>query len=88
AIEAIKEEGNITVSTTMRDNKVIIVFKDTGCGIPEHIKNILFTSNISTKSDGTGIGLNNVKRIIEDFGGSINIESANGKGTTVEISLP
>lgn len=88
AIEAIKEEGVIVVSTEAQGDKVIVAFRDTGCGIPEPIKDILFTTSVSTKSDGTGIGLINVKGIIEDLGGSICIESNNGKGTTVEIALP
>jgi len=88
AVEAIKETGKISISTELEDNLVIIKCVDTGIGIPEEIIEQLFTSNITTKKEGTGLGLANVKRIIDDLDGKLKIKSSDGKGTTVTIKLP
>lgn len=88
AVEAIKDTGKIAISTELKDNLVIIKCIDTGIGIPEEIIEQLFTSNITTKKEGTGLGLANVKRIIDDLDGKLKITSSEGKGTTVTIKLP
>lgn len=87
AVEAIEEKGKITISTEINENTVIIKCTDTGSGIPDEIKKKLFTSNITTKKEGTGLGLANVKRIIDDLDGKIKIESREGNGTTISICL-
>jgi len=74
----------ITVSTTYRDNKLYIVFKDNGPGIPEEIMDRLFNPYVSTKEDGWGLGLSIVKKIIEDHGGRIYTVDKN----TFVIELP
>lgn len=88
AVEAIPQNGEIKISTKLNENNVIILCKDTGKGIPAYIKEKLFTSNITTKKDGTGLGLANVKRIIDDMDGRLKIESEENNGTTVVIKLP
>jgi signal transduction histidine kinase len=80
AIEAINDDGTIFVSTKVKDNLVLITWNDTGAGIPENIRQQLFYEQVTTKSDGSGLGLINAKRIIEDFGGTIAIESEVGRG--------
>lgn len=88
AVEAIKDKGKISISTIVEDNLVIIKCVDTGIGIPKEINEQLFTSNITTKKEGTGLGLANVKRIIDDLDGKLKIDSLEGKGTVVCITLP
>lgn len=88
AVEAIKDKGKISISTIVEDNLVIIKCVDTGTGIPKEIIEQLFTSNITTKKEGTGLGLANVKRIIDDLDGKLKIDSREGNGTIIRITLP
>jgi len=62
---------------------------DNGLGMSEEVKSRLFTSFFSTKEGkGTGIGLLNTKKIVEEHGGTIDIESQPGKGATFRIRIP
>ena len=88
AIEAIPETGRILVATDVHEQEVWISWQDNGSGIPEEIREQLFSAHLTTKPAGTGIGLSNVKRIIEDAGGRLLIESEVGKGTDVQVILP
>jgi signal transduction histidine kinase len=66
-----------------------IIVGDTGRGMPEHIKRRLFTEQVeSTKVGGTGLGTRIVKRVIDVHGGTITVESEEGRGTTFTIRLP
>jgi len=62
--------------------------KDTGMGIPEEIKNKMFTLMFTTKSKGQGFGLPVVKRMTEALDGTVEFESKIGKGTKFIIRLP
>ncbi|MGA1867561.1 MAG: PAS domain S-box protein [bacterium] len=69
---------------------VSIEIRDNGKGIPQNVMPHLFTPFFTTKAPdkGTGLGLSISKSIIEDFKGTINIESIVGSGTKVFINLP
>ncbi len=89
AIQATAAGGKISVSTTFipEDQAVAIVVSDTGKGIlPEHIEKI-FDPFFTTKESGTGLGLAIAHGIIERHGGSIEVRSNPGKGTTFTIKL-
>jgi signal transduction histidine kinase len=65
-----------------------ITFKDTGQGMtPEQVER-LFEPFSSSTSGGTGLGLSIVYQIIRDHGGTINVRSREGEGTTIAIELP
>lgn len=90
AIQAIKDEGTITISTEQRGNFVEIRISDTGSGIsPENMSN-LFKPFFTTKGvgEGTGLGLSISKSIIEKHRGTIEVSSEPNRGTTFTISLP
>ena len=83
-------EKRIILSAVKEDNYVILSIQDTGKGIAENIKDKIFDPFFTTKQPGkgTGLGLSVVYNIIESHNGKIQIESKEGVGTTVIISLP
>lgn len=88
AVDAMPNGGDIHISTwSSESNKVKIVFKDTGQGIQEAYLEKIFDPFFTTKSEGTGLGLPILYRIIEDHNGSINVKSLLGKGTIFEIII-
>lgn len=69
-------------------NYCFINIEDDGSGIPEDLLDKIFDPNFSTKTEGTGLGLPIVKRILNDINGTIEIKSEVGKGTIVLIAIP
>jgi len=88
AHDAAQQSGSISVDVNVADEREVEVrIVDTGAGIaPEHLPNV-FQPFFSTKSQGTGLGLAMVRRVIENHDGSIHIQSAPGAGTTVTVTL-
>jgi two-component system, sporulation sensor kinase E len=88
ALQAMRAGGILRVRTEAGDGHVAVSFIDTGHGIaPEQIGQI-FEPYYTTKPDGSGLGLMIVQRIVREHGGSIEIESDPGHGTTFRIKLP
>lgn len=90
AAQAVKNGGKVRVATRQDGETVIITISDTGCGIaPEHLKKV-FDPFFTTKpvGEGTGLGLSVTYSIIERHGGTINVESDPGKGTTFTVVIP
>ena len=90
AIQAIEGTGDIDVSADADDAAVHITVRDTGCGIPEAVLPNIFQPFFTTKAVGvgTGLGLSVCHGIVEGFGGSIDVSSREGEGTTVVIGIP
>ncbi|MBR9922200.1 MAG: hypothetical protein GYB31_15280 [Bacteroidetes bacterium] len=91
AIQAIPEdqEGLITTRLEAAEPKGLrISICDNGKGIPEEIRTKVFMPKFTTKSTGSGLGLAFSKNIILSFGGNINFETEEGKGTCFRIDLP
>ena len=94
ALDAIESRGNIermlSIKTGRNDALGKILFKDTGCGIPEEDKERIFDPFFTTKEagKGTGLGLSICQKIIHEHGGNIQAFSQLGKGTTFTIELP
>lgn len=88
AVEAMKEEGRLTIAASRIGDFINIQFEDTGPGIKAEDKMRLFEPFFSTKANGTGLGLVISNSMVRAHGGSINIESEEGKGTAVIIRLP
>jgi signal transduction histidine kinase len=90
AVEAMqsKHEGTLTIKTESNDNDIIISISDTGCGISEKEQVKIFEPYWTTKSNGTGLGLTLVYKIIREHNGEIVVNSKEGEGTTFIIALP
>jgi PAS domain S-box-containing protein len=91
AVEAVAEFGNITVSLRYFDEtnqSVVVEIKDNGCGIDEEDMPHIFNPFFTVKKYGTGLGLSQVKKIIDLHQGTIDIISEKGKGTKVYVTLP
>lgn len=89
AKEAMPEGGTLTISTVDVDDSVRFRFTDTGTGIPEEIRPKLFESFVTYgKENGTGLGLAQVRSAVEQHGGTIEVDSEEGQGTTFSITLP
>ncbi len=78
----------IELSLNSKGTQIILAVKDNGIGINEAAKEKIFTPYFTTKSSGSGIGLNVVKQILEKHNGHIHFESEEGKGSCFFISLP
>jgi len=90
AVEAIDGDGgciSINLSQTS-DDFIKVQITDTGCGIAADDIAKVFEPYFSTKDTGTGLGLAIVKKAIDDHGGTINVASKQGTGTTFTITLP
>jgi signal transduction histidine kinase len=92
AIDAMAGSGLIEIRTDLvqkRESQYCRVsFRDTGKGIPDQNGPLIFTPYFTTKENGTGLGLPIVERIVNDHGGAIWFNSAEGAGTTFFIDLP
>ncbi len=90
ASEAMTRGGDLIIESKMdaNENSIVVSIKDTGPGIPEHIRDKIFDPFFTTKEHGTGLGLSISYGIIEQHGGTINVESVTGNGTTFTIYLP
>ena len=88
AMEAMPQGGMLKVSTITDENRVGIKVVDNGVGISAKDLAHLFEPFFTKKTRGTGLGLANVKRILEEHRGNVEIESTLGEGTTVWMWLP
>ncbi|MBI3082975.1 MAG: sensor histidine kinase, partial [Candidatus Omnitrophica bacterium] len=89
ACQAMGENGGaLTISASAHNSEVILTVKDTGPGIPAKALTKVFDPFYTTKPTGTGLGLFVSQRIIQAHGGTIQLESAEGKGTCFTIRLP
>ncbi|MBX2840758.1 MAG: PAS domain S-box protein, partial [Flammeovirgaceae bacterium] len=89
-IQAIKEEGTITIATQNLGNEISIKITDTGDGIPSVVQEKIFEPFFTTKDvgKGTGLGLSISHSIIKEHHGRLEFESEIGNGTSFIIYLP
>jgi signal transduction histidine kinase len=79
---------NIDITVRMHRDMATIVFRDDGAGIREEDLERIFDPFFTTKREGTGLGLPICKKIVEDHGGTIQLQNAEGGGTAAVITLP
>jgi signal transduction histidine kinase len=90
SIQAMEGGGTLRIAAVISDGRFVVKISDTGKGIPEDILPKVFDPFFTTKgeSKGTGLGLWVTQGIVERHGGTIQLSSQEGKGTTVEIQFP
>ncbi len=90
ACDASRPGEKVEVFATRDDDRIHIEVRDRGEGIPKDLRNRVFEPFFTTKrpGEGTGLGLPMVYKIIDDYGGSIELDSESGAGTRVIVRLP
>ncbi len=93
ACEAMGRGGSIAIEERAETHPslgpaAVVVVRDTGPGIPAHLRERIFQPFFSTKEQGTGLGLSIAQRIIAEHGGRLEVESTEGRGAAFIIILP
>ncbi|MFC1728869.1 ATP-binding protein [candidate division KSB1 bacterium] len=94
SIEATEKSGKpVIVSSRMKTGAdgtpvINLEVRDSGAGMDESVLRKVFDPYFTTKKEGTGLGMSVIKRIVEEHGGEISVESAVGTGTVVSVTLP
>lgn len=83
-------EGSINFGYELRDKEIYFYVTDTGCGIPNEKQKSIFGRfvKLNNFAQGTGLGLSICQTLVEHMGGSIGVESEEGKGSTFWFTLP
>jgi signal transduction histidine kinase len=88
AVEATPEGGRVSLAARREDGGHVVEVRDTGRGIePDHLPRV-FDLYFTTKAEGTGVGLALTQQIVTAHGGTIEVDSRPGAGTTMTVRLP
>ena len=88
ALEAMKKGGTLTVRVRPSGERVILLVEDTGPGIASELLPNVFDPFFTTKEAGTGLGLSIVRKIVDQHGGDVEIDTERGSGARVAVSIP
>lgn len=88
AMDAMPEGGTLMLRTRDAQDRIRVEIADTGLGLTHEECDRLFTPYYTSKQHGTGLGLAIVQSVISDHGGTINVQSQPGAGTTFVVDLP
>ncbi|MDH5605957.1 MAG: response regulator [Anaerolineae bacterium] len=88
AMNAMEDGGNLLVSTREEKGTIEIYIQDDGPGVPKELRDELFEPFMSSRDDGTGLGLSVSYGIITAHGGSLELVRGNGVGACFQVSLP
>ncbi|MDX2063380.1 MAG: ATP-binding protein [Bacteroidia bacterium] len=90
AIQAMENKGRMDIYVKRVDNAIRVSMSDTGPGIPEHVLKRIFEPFFTTKrqGEGSGLGLDICRKIVEKHLGTIEVETTMGVGSTFHITLP
>ncbi len=88
SIDALDEGGRLSISATKSEGFVMVEVRDNGCGISKEDMPHVFNPFFTKKKYGTGLGLTQIKKIMDLHQGTIAISSEEGVGTSVYLSFP
>ncbi len=98
AVQAMPEGGTLTVSCRVCEHVeaawrvsepwIELAIGDTGVGMRQELQERIFQPFFTTKAHGIGLGLSITRRLVEDHGGTIHVESQEGQGSTIYVRLP
>jgi signal transduction histidine kinase len=88
AVDAMPQGGTVRLTTEHQGEWAVVSVSDTGTGVPEELRRRIFEPFFTTKEAGTGLGLSIVSGIISSYGGTVEVDSEAGRGTTFAIRLP
>ncbi|MGH7228337.1 MAG: ATP-binding protein [Nitrospiraceae bacterium] len=90
AIQAMEGRGTLMLVTRCEASSISVTISDTGCGIPKDHLEKIFEAFFTTKppGKGTGLGLYNVKAVVEQHFGKLSVDSEVGRGTTFRLQFP
>ena len=88
AYEASLPSGTICLDVSATEQTIVLTIKDTGCGMSEEQLQAIFEPFVTYKNGGSGLGLPICKHIVEAHGGTIDVTSLLGSGTTFCVTLP
>jgi signal transduction histidine kinase len=88
AVQSMSGGGSLSVATRVEGEYALVEIADTGTGMTEEQVSHIFEPFYTTRRAGLGLGMSYAKKIIEQHGGSVAVESRFGEGTTIRVSLP
>jgi len=88
AVQSIDDSGTVTLRTVTVDETIQLNVVDTGCGMDATVQQQIFSPFFTTKEKGTGLGLAAVHKTMEAHGGSIEVSSEVGAGSTFTLKFP
>lgn len=88
AIQAMPEGGKLAITARAQDDIIRLEWRDSGVGMSEAVRLRVFEPFMTTRADGTGLGLTVVYAAVQEHGGSIDVTSTPGSGTRVVVELP
>lgn len=83
----INRQRELEFGVFTKPGELLITVRDTGCGIPQEIRDRVFEKGFSTKGPGRGVGMYHTKQLVESLGGSISFVSEEDIGTSFMVSL-
>lgn len=88
ALQATPPGGHVTVKTAGDERRLVVAVADDGEGMSPQTRDQALAPFFTTREEGTGLGLALVRRVVEQHGGSVEISSSLGGGTTVRLVFP